>query len=140
MEIYENIDMIIKNMKLTKREFAKRLILLEPKLKSTGEIPTEKAIYGYLSGTSSVKIELIPYIAEVLRVTEQELFFTSYDKRINFYKKMVSNATDEEIAMIKEKINIKEIFQDTLQEDDVQNIINPLINKLEDLKSYIENR
>ena len=140
MEVYENISLLLKEEKITKKEFAEKLICLEPKLKSTGNVPSIKTVYGYLAGRISISIELIPYIAEVLRVTEQELFFTSYDKRINFYKKMVSNATPEEISMIKEKINIKETFQDILQEDDVQNIINPLINKLEDLKSYIENR
>ena len=47
---------------------------LEPKLKSTGEIPSEQTIYGYLNGKRELKIELIPYIAEVLKVDEQELF------------------------------------------------------------------
>ena len=47
---------------------------LEPKLKSTGEIPSEQTIYGYINGKGELKIELIPYIAEVLEVDEQELF------------------------------------------------------------------
>ena len=46
----------------------------EPKLKSTGEVPSEQTIYGYLSGKRELKVELIPYIAEVLGVDEQELF------------------------------------------------------------------
>jgi transcriptional regulator with XRE-family HTH domain len=47
---------------------------IEPKLKSTGEIPSEQTIYGYLYGKRELKVELIPYIAEVLDVDEQELF------------------------------------------------------------------
>ena len=47
---------------------------LEPKLKSTGEVPSEQTLYGYLNGKRELKIELIPYIAEVLGVDEQELF------------------------------------------------------------------
>lgn len=74
MEVYENINLILKENNVTKRWFAKRLRELEPKLHSTGEIPTEKAIYGYLNGTSQLKIELIPYICEVLGVNETELF------------------------------------------------------------------
>lgn len=74
MEVYEKINIILKNKNVTKRWFSSRLIELEPKLKSTGEVPTEKAIYGYLNGTSSIKIELIPYIAEVLNVSENDLF------------------------------------------------------------------
>ena len=31
-------------------------------------------IYGYLNGKRELKVELIPYIAEVLGVSEQELF------------------------------------------------------------------
>lgn len=74
MEIYEKINFILKERNVTKRWFAKRLRELEPKLKSTGEIPTEKAIYGYLNGASNIKIELIPYITEVLHIDETELF------------------------------------------------------------------
>ncbi|MDD5401361.1 MAG: helix-turn-helix transcriptional regulator [Sulfurimonas sp.] len=47
---------------------------IELKLKSTGEIPSEQTIYGYLNGKRELKAELIPYIAEVLEVDEQELF------------------------------------------------------------------
>ena len=47
---------------------------IEPKLKSTGEVPSEQTIYGYLNGKRELKVELIPYIAEVLGVDEQELF------------------------------------------------------------------
>ncbi len=139
MEVYEKINNILKQQNITKREFAKRLIQIEPKLKSTGEIPTEKAIYGYLSGASSIKIELIPYIAETLRITEQELFFTHNDKRINFYKMMVLTASLEEIKMIKEKLELKEKLQDIINpNEDIKNLINPLIQKLENLKSYIK--
>ena len=60
MEVYENINRILLNRNITKRDFSKRLRAIEPKLKSTGEIPTEKAIYGYLHGRSNLKIELIP--------------------------------------------------------------------------------
>lgn len=74
MEVYETINEILLHRNITKRDFAKKLRAIEPKLKSTGEIPTEKAIYGYLNGTSNLKIELIPYIAEALGIKEQELF------------------------------------------------------------------
>ena len=59
---------------LSKKDFVKRLLELEPKLKTTGETPSEQTIYRYLNGQRELKVELIPYIAEVLGVDEGELF------------------------------------------------------------------
>jgi len=74
MEIIDKINYLIKEKNLQKKDFVKMLQELEPKLKSTGEIPSEQTIYGYLNGKRELKVELIPYIAEVLEVDEQELF------------------------------------------------------------------
>ncbi|MDO8453306.1 MAG: hypothetical protein Q7S59_01895 [Sulfurimonas sp.] len=74
MEIIDKVNYLIKEKNLQKKDFVKMLQALEPKLKSTGEIPSEQTIYGYLNGKRELKIELIPYIAEVLGVDEQELF------------------------------------------------------------------
>jgi len=87
MEVYENINKILLHRNITKRDFAKKLRAIEPKLKSTGEVPTEKAIYGYLNGTSNLKIELIPYIAEALNISEQELFTHKEIKKDTLYIK-----------------------------------------------------
>ena len=78
MEVYEVINEILISRSLSKRDFAKKLRSLEPKLKSTSEIPTEKVIYAYLNGTLNLKIELIPYIAEALNIKEQNLFDQKY--------------------------------------------------------------
>lgn len=59
---------------INKKDFVKQLLQLEPKLKTTGEIPSEQTIYRYLNGQREIKVELIPYIAEVLGVDEGELF------------------------------------------------------------------
>lgn len=74
METIDKINYLIKEKNLQKKDFTKMLQRLEPKLKSTGEIPSEQTIYGYLNGKRELKIELIPFIAEVLEVDEQELF------------------------------------------------------------------
>ena len=74
MEVWEKINYLIEEKNLTKQEFATKLINLEPKLKRTGESPSTQTILGYLYGKRELKIELIPYIAEVLEVDEQELF------------------------------------------------------------------
>lgn len=74
MEIIDKINYLIKEKNLQKKDFVKILQELGPKLKSTGEIPSEQTIYGYLNGKRELKVELIPYIAEVLEVDEQELF------------------------------------------------------------------
>ena len=74
MEVIEKINYLIQESKITKREFVNKLLSLEPKLKTTGEIPSEQTIYRYLNAQRELKVELIPYIAEVLEVEEQELF------------------------------------------------------------------
>jgi len=74
MEVVDKINYLIKEKHLQKKDFTKLLQALEPKLKSTGEVPSEQTIYGYLNGKRELKIELIPFIAEVLEVEEQELF------------------------------------------------------------------
>jgi transcriptional regulator with XRE-family HTH domain len=74
MEVWEKINYLLEEKQLTKQEFATKLKNLEPKLKRTGEAPSTQTILGYLYGKRELKIELIPYIAEVLEVDEQELF------------------------------------------------------------------
>jgi transcriptional regulator with XRE-family HTH domain len=74
VEVYEKINYLITEKKMVKQDFIKKLIELEPRLKRTGEVPSPSTINGYLYGKREIKIELIPYIAEVLGVSEQELF------------------------------------------------------------------
>ncbi len=74
MQVREKINYLLAEKGMTKREFAKALLTLEPKLNATGKPPSESTIYGYLNGGREIKIELIPYIAEVLNIPEQELF------------------------------------------------------------------
>ena len=74
MEVWEKINYLLDEKKITKQEFANRLVSLSPRLKRTGETPSVQTILGYLYGKRELKIEFIPYIAEVLEVTEQELF------------------------------------------------------------------
>ncbi|MGD9655038.1 MAG: helix-turn-helix domain-containing protein [Sulfuricurvum sp.] len=74
MEVWEKINYLLEEKKMTKQEFAAKLIALEPKLKRTSEIPSVATVLGYLYGKREIKIELIPYIAEVLGVDEGELF------------------------------------------------------------------
>lgn len=80
MNIVDNINILIKEKNLTKKEFAHRLMKLEPKCSRVGETPSLKTIYAYLNGSISIKAELIPYIAEVLGVNEQDIF--GIDKKI----------------------------------------------------------
>jgi len=74
MEVYEKINYLLEEKSISKKDFVDKLIALEPKLKVTGEVPSVQTIYRYLNGQREIKIELIPYIAEVLGVSEQELF------------------------------------------------------------------
>jgi len=74
MDIIEKINYLIEEKNMSQKEFAEALQNLEPKLTSIGNIPNIQTIYGYLNEKRELKIELIPCIAEVLEVQEQELF------------------------------------------------------------------
>ncbi len=74
MEFYEKVNYLIKEQNMTKKDFANKFFASNPRLRTTGEAPSISSIYSYLSGKREIKVELIPYIAEVLGVAEQELF------------------------------------------------------------------
>lgn len=104
MEIIDKINYLIKEKNLQKKDFVKLLQAAEPKLKSTGEIPSEQTIYGYLNGKRELKVELIPYIAEVLGVDEQELF--RFD---------IEYATEYNLRYSKDAREILDLLQYTLK-------------------------
>lgn len=104
MEMHERINLLLKEKNLSKKEFAIKLRNLEPKLNSTLEIPSEKSIYAYLNGRIGIKIELIPYIAEVLEIPEQVLFDDSSRARKIYLKHILQNATSSEKEYIKSMI------------------------------------
>lgn len=105
MEVYERLNQILKEQKLTKRDFSNRLRSLEPKLKTTGEIPSENTIYSYLSGRITIPIELIPYIADVLNIIEQELFEESNYTKKKYIEYLLKNINRSDFEKIKDFIN-----------------------------------
>ena len=74
MEVWEKINYLLIEKDISKKDFVDKVLSLEPKLKQTGEVPSIQTFYRYLNNQREIKIELIPYIAEALNVTEQELF------------------------------------------------------------------
>lgn len=132
MDIVERINTLINEKNLTKREFAKRLRDLEPKLKTTGETSTEKTIYKYLDGNSSIKVELIPYIAEALQVTEQELFTADKKSRKKYLQNIMKSLSEDELKIIKDRLDLKEYESSLVKEPDVK------YNENSDLKQIIE--
>lgn len=106
MELYEKINEILHNKKITKKEFAEVLISLEPKVNRVSEIPSVQSIYTYLNGRSSIKAELIPYIAEALDISEQELFPDSLKNRTRYLKYILNNSTQSELDMINQSNNV----------------------------------
>jgi len=107
MELYERINLILKEKELTKKEFAKKLVSLEPKSSRTGEIISEKIVYFYLSGKTVINPNLIPYIAEVLEITEQELFDSTSKTRKRCFKYFLQNAPKDELEYFSGFINSK---------------------------------
>lgn len=84
MEVWEKINYLLEEKKITKQEFAHKLVTLQPNLKRTGESPSVQTILGYLYGKRELRVELIPYIAEVLEVNEQELFTFDLEYSCNY--------------------------------------------------------
>jgi len=84
VDIIEKINFLLEEKGISKKEFADKLRKLEPKLKGTGEIPSEQTIYRYLNESRELKVELIPFIAEVLEVNEQELFTFDIEYACNY--------------------------------------------------------
>jgi len=74
MDLHEKINYLLDEKLIKKKEFVNRVRALEPKLKTTGEIPSEQTIYRYISGKREIKVELIPYFAEALNVSIEDLF------------------------------------------------------------------
>lgn len=74
MEVWEKINYLLVEKGISKKDFVDKLIALEPRLKQTGEIPSIQTFYRYLNNQREIKVELIPYIAEALNISEQELF------------------------------------------------------------------
>jgi hypothetical protein len=60
LEVYEKINYILQEKKIAKKDFVKNILSLEPRLKATGEIPTEQTIYRYLNGKEKLKLNLSP--------------------------------------------------------------------------------
>lgn len=100
MDISDNINIILNKTGITKRELAKRVIALSPKLKRTGETPTESAIYNYLNGQRDIKPELISYFAEALDVSEIEILGINRTDRIKYLKRLIKSCTEEEKGIL----------------------------------------
>ncbi len=124
MDVWEKINYLLEEKKITKQEFSTKLINLEPKLKRTGEAPSVQTILGYLYGKRELKIELIPFIAEVLEVEEQELFrfdieYASeynlrYSKEAREILELLQYAPKVTIQKMKNQLlNYKELHQKT---------------------------
>ncbi|RXJ83727.1 helix-turn-helix domain-containing protein [Arcobacter sp. CECT 8985] len=104
MEIFERINQILKEKKMTKKEFAARLLAVNPKVNRLGEAPSVSSIYAYLNGTSSIKADFIPYIAEALNVAEQELFEDNSNNRNRYLKYILKDLSKNELELIKNRI------------------------------------
>lgn len=126
MDVIEKINFLIKEKEITKREFVEKVRLLEPKLKNSGEIPSEQTFYRYLNGSRELKVELIPYIAEALGVGEQELFTFELEYSCGYnYKQskeireiidLLQYAPNSAIANIKQTLlKYKQLHEETKQ-------------------------
>jgi len=92
---------------ISKREFARKVIALSPMLKRTGEVPTESAIYNYLNGQREIKLELLPYFAEILNVSELELLGIDQKERKAYFKRLIASCTPEEKSFLQGLIDNK---------------------------------
>lgn len=96
MEIFEVINTILAKKNISKREFAQKLIALEPKSNRIGEVISETIIYSYLSGKTAIKSYLLPYISDVLGVPEQFLFEETQKSRMKILRHICQNLSSRE--------------------------------------------
>jgi len=127
MEVYEKINLVLRERKITKKNFATKLRSLEPKLKSTYEIPSEKSIYAYLNGRIGIKIELIPYIAEVLNIPEQFLFDDSSRARMGILKEICKELKSEEKDFLLRQLGISSEKEKPIIPRDIFHSINDML-------------
>ena len=130
MEVFEIINKLLEERGLTKREFAQKLIALEPRSNRTGEVISENIIYAYLSGKTSIQSYLIPYISDVLGVPEQFLFEENPKVRKKLLNYLFDTLNEEEYAYIKTKLPKETKLPNELSELLVY-APSPLIKKLE---------
>lgn len=105
MEVFEVINNILVAKNISKRDFSKKLIALEPKSNRTGEIISENIIYSYLSGHTAIKAYLIPYISDVLGVPEQFFFEESEKSRMKMLKYLLKDLSEVEKNYLKTMLN-----------------------------------
>ena len=117
-------------------QWSHRLRSLEPKLKTTGEIPSENTIYSYLSGRITIPIELIPYIAEVLNIIEQELFDTAINYK-KYTKFLIKNIKKSDFEYVQNLINNQ--INNNLPQFDEQANLNENFKQIEELIKYAPN-
>lgn len=94
MNVADKINYLLEERGISKREFAQRLLSLSPTLERTGKSPSESTIYGYLNGGREIKIELVPYIAEALNISEQELFSSEIEYASDYNHKYSKEARE----------------------------------------------
>ncbi len=128
MEVYERINLYLKDKKISKKEFAKQLLNSDVKLKNTGDVPSENTIYAYLNGRIGLKIELIPYIAEVLQIPEQLLFDDSSRTRKIYLTHLLQDITSEEAELLKSRLCDEKQSISTVPKD--------RMHKIQDLLQY----
>ncbi len=116
MEVFEIINKLLEERGLTKREFAQKLIALEPKSNRTGEVISENIIYAYLSGKTSIQSHLIPYISDVLGVPEQFLFDETPKVRKKLLHHLLETLSEEEYSYINDKLSKKTKLPEELTE------------------------
>jgi len=144
MDVYVKLNELIKSKNITKRQFSNLLRDLEPKLKSTGETPSEKTIYKYLSGDINIPIELIPYIAETLDILEQELFGLTPSSKRKLLRYVSQNLNETQLDYAKLEKNKENLFgYENFQETEKvvsllkfapSSLIKRIILKLEEIK------
>lgn len=140
MEIFEAINAILLKKNISKREFAQKLIALEPKSNRTGEIISETIIYSYLSGKTAIKAYLLPYISDVLGIPEQFLFNEDQKSRMKTLRHICQNLSSGEKLYL-ESIMLK--YNESTLEPQVAHLLKyapqPFLEKIKDSLQEIKN-
>lgn len=93
--MYKIINKILKERKISKKDFAKNVINREPILKRTKEVPTIQAIYKYLDGTREPEKSVVEAMIDVLDITAIDLFENAKKRKQQILKSELKNPAQE---------------------------------------------
>jgi len=107
MQLYKNINLVLLEKDISKKEFIDKLQYLLKDSSITRKVPSNKTIYAYLNGKISIKIELLPFISTILDTPIDFLLSDNINRtRTDLLKYICKDLRYYEKEYLEDKLNI----------------------------------